>query len=350
MMQDRRCELRHIGVQKTWAAGAMIPPLPESRNRRTKTLRRAGRATTLCHSLVGKPRKKGDFAMAVNPYAAPAARVEDARPSTTSADFVPDGVKRGAGAGWRWLKAGPAPVRRHPWAWLGVALGLVLIALVLTIVPPPGMLLILLMPVLIAGLLIGTRAIDAGEPLRFTHLFAGFTGHPGRLITLGLIQLVGMLLILLATRWAGGNELERLIFSVTNGLAMPAVGSRSLLAIYLALLTPYMMASWFAPALIALDDQALGRSIKASFLACAKNWLPFTVYSALGMLIVGLTFGIVIALGAALYLALGTVALVAFVVIYVVGILILIPILMVTVYASYRDVFHPGSSIASPAP
>ena len=288
-----------------------------------------------------------------NPYAAPAARVEDAQSTLadtgSASSFVPEGIKVPPNRGWRWLKSGTAPVRAQPLTWLGLSIVFLLITVFLALIPVLGaLILVVIIPVFLAGFLIGIRVVETGEPIRFKHLFAGLSAHPGRLIALGAIQMIGMVLMLLVISATGGAELDRLMFELRSGTLSRAVPSRILLAaaIYLALLTPYLMASWFAPALIALDHQSVGRSLRASFIACAKNWVPFTVYSALGFVIVGLGFGILIALSALLYSAFGAIGLGAFVIVYLLAILMLIPIVLVTLYASYRDVFHPHSATA----
>jgi uncharacterized membrane protein len=84
----------------------------------------------------------------------------------------------------------------------------------------------------------------------------------------------------------------------------------------LALSIPIYMALWFAPALVVLREMPPLEAIKASFLGCLKNILPFLVYS-----IVVMVLGIV----AAIPLGLGW--------------LVLGPTLIASVYVSYRDIY-----------
>jgi uncharacterized membrane protein len=82
---------------------------------------------------------------------------------------------------------------------------------------------------------------------------------------------------------------------------------------------PLYMATWFAPALIVLHDQAPGAALKASFFACLRNWIPFLVYG-----VVLFVLCLVAAIPAGL------------------GYLVLIPVLIASVYTSYRDIFRAG--------
>jgi uncharacterized membrane protein len=86
--------------------------------------------------------------------------------------------------------------------------------------------------------------------------------------------------------------------------------------IALALSLVVGMAVWFAPALVVLRDVAPGEAMKASFAACMRNTIPFLVFGALYLvaaIVASIPFGL--------------------------GWVVLIPVLMLTMYASYKDVF-----------
>ena len=79
------------------------------------------------------------------------------------------------------------------------------------------------------------------------------------------------------------------------------------------------MAVIFAPALVFFNKMAPVPAMKASFAACAENWLAFLVYGV---------FLFVLAFFAALPIGL--------------GFLLLIPVTTGALYAAYRDIF-PGT-------
>ena len=105
---------------------------------------------------------------------------------------------------------------------------------------------------------------------------------------------------------------------------LPGAGI-SILSMLIALLlvaglsVPLYMASWFAPALIALNEVAPAAALKASFFACMNNWIPFLIYS-----VALLMLGLVAAIPAGL------------------GYLVLLPVLAASVYTAYRDIFCAG--------
>ena len=75
-------------------------------------------------------------------------------------------------------------------------------------------------------------------------------------------------------------------------------------------------ALWFAPALITLQNLAPTEAIKASFTGCWKNFLAGLVYFILTvvlMFVAALPFGL--------------------------GLLVALPMFMVSVYAGYRDIY-----------
>ena len=77
------------------------------------------------------------------------------------------------------------------------------------------------------------------------------------------------------------------------------------------------MALWFSTPLVVLRDLGVLEALRTSFFACLKNILPFLVYGAVMLLLM---------IVATLPLLLGW--------------LILGPVLLATIYTSYRDVFH----------
>jgi uncharacterized membrane protein len=80
---------------------------------------------------------------------------------------------------------------------------------------------------------------------------------------------------------------------------------------------PAVMAIWFAPALVVLNDFGVGDALATSFRACLKNFVPFLVY---GAIFLGL------AILASIPLMLGWLA--------------LAPTTVATVYTAYRDIFY----------
>jgi uncharacterized membrane protein len=85
----------------------------------------------------------------------------------------------------------------------------------------------------------------------------------------------------------------------------------------MALSIPLAMAMWFAGPLIVLADSDVLPALKTSFYACLKNILPFLVWSIAVM---------VLAVLASIPLLLGW--------------LLFGPVMMASIYISYRDIFY----------
>ena len=235
--------------------------------------------------------------------------------------------------GLQWLVDGWLLFLKAPGLWLAITIVLLIAMLLIGTVPLLGSLAIaFLMPVAAAGMLLGCRALERGEELRFDHLFAGFQQQTGNLVIIGLCSLVGHAVIGLVVFTIGGGAM---VSGMMSGLmlgpgpgALLAIGGMLVaLLVGSVLLVPLAMALWFAPALAIFAGLAPAVALRASFVACMKNMLPFLVY------------GIVVFI--LLLIALIPIML---------GILVLIPVLMGSIFASYGDIYGPlPASAPSPA-
>jgi uncharacterized membrane protein len=218
--------------------------------------------------------------------------------------------------------------------WLLIALvmlGLFLVVGLLGLIPVLGQLLGLgfeiVMPVFFGGLMLGCRALDRGNPLLLSHLFAGFSQRTGPLIILGMIYtglallialvVIGMMIAIFGVAILG--MLTGAADPSQTGVALGSVVVAVLLGIlfFLLLLLPLIMAIWFAPALVMLGGLSPGAALKASFSGCLRNVVPFLVYGVIG---------IVLAVLATIPFCLGW---------FVLG-----PVLYATIYAGYCDIFE----------
>lgn len=232
--------------------------------------------------------------------------------------------------GWDWLVEGFALFRRNPLIWIALFSAYLLIGTVLSMVPIVGPILLnLLAPVFVAGFMIGCRVLEEGGELEIGHLFAGFRHHAAQLITIGGIYMVGIILIvgimLIGTDQTALQAVlsgERLSPEQTRAMGQGFVLT-SLLG--LLLLVPLIMAYWFAPVLTAFHGVPGFAAMKQSFFACLKNFGPFLVYGLISMILLvlaALPFGL--------------------------GLLVMIPTMIASLYVSYKDVF--AGSLATQEP
>ncbi len=249
--------------------------------------------------------------MEENPFKAPAAPVADYREASTGT-FVPEGRRLPAGNGYRWLVTGWEMFRTAPATWIGISVAFLALMAVAGVVPILNFAVNLVIPVFAGGIVIGCKAIDDGEGLRFEHLFAGFSRNLGGLLMVGLLFLLAVILvgatfgIVVALGVAGA--------AITAGTFSPMIVVAALVAA--AVFVPIGMAVWLAPPLVVFHDVTAYQAMKTSFFVAWRNFMPFLVYS-LVVLVAAIVASIPIFLGW----------------------LVLMPVLYASLYAFYRDAF-----------
>jgi hypothetical protein len=240
--------------------------------------------------------------------------------------------KVAASQGFRWVAEGFRLYRKNP-LLLSAAFGLLFGGVMaLNLIPGVGGALSeIVSPLLAAGFLAAYRALDSGKELELPHFMAGVGGRqPGAiaaspmlpLMTLGAVQLLGTLIIGQIMRSMGFDP-EAVMTAAQNSQTSPAemqaMVNQSLPAALagLVLFTPLIMATWFAPALILFGGArplvALGVSLKA----VARNWAALALN--------GLTLGLLLFFAALVPLLL--------------GLLVALPVLLGSLYASYQAIF-----------
>lgn len=235
-----------------------------------------------------------------------------------------------AGRGWQWLVAGFTLFGRSPATWIALTLLAALLWLVSLIIPVVGPLLFnLLSPALFAGLMIGCRALEKGEPLAIPHLFAAFRQHAAPLVTVGGVYLVGTIIVVGIMLAVAGDSMPAALPKTgvdIEEFRAKARGMAFAFAVGAAVYLPLLMLVWFAPPLVVFDGLAPVAAMGVSFVACFQNVLPFLVYGA-AVLALWVALSVPAALGAA-----GAGLAVALLVVS-------IPVLICSVYAGYKDIF-----------
>ena len=253
-----------------------------------------------------------------NPYQPPASHVADVLgESSGDCVYIEGGRTVASSRGWAWIREGYGYFRRQAGMWVVLAFIFFALLVGLQFVPIIGGLAFsVLMPVFVGGLMTGCQTIERGGELELAHLFEGFRRNP---LQLALIAVIGGVLGLIAM-------LPVFVVSGMGFMAMPtgsptamvAFGLGTLVAglVSLALLIPINMAVLFAPSLVMLENQSALRAITQSFRGCLKNIVPFLIYGAILFvlaIIASIPFGL--------------------------GWLVLLPVVICSVYAAYRDIF-----------
>lgn len=232
--------------------------------------------------------------------------------------FVPHGRTVSFESGWTWIAQAWAIFRRAPGVWIGMVIVLILTYVLFAALPIAGAIATIVAgPVFTGGLMLASRTIDQGGEAQFTQLFGGFKHRFGALVGVGMLYLAGMAVILLLVGLATGTGVFA-VLQATTPEAVMALGATLLLAllIFLALLTPLLMAIWFAPPLIVFHELGALAAMQASFMGCLRNMGPFLLYGIvlfIASIVASIPFGL--------------------------GWLVLGPVTAASIYTGYRDIY-----------
>jgi hypothetical protein len=182
------------------------------------------------------------------------------------------------------------------------------------------------------------RNLDRGIPIGLQTLFGGLKENPRTLVGLGALNLAcTMLIIGLSSMLDDGNLFKYMMANSKAERALLEEADFSMSVLFaMLLMTPLMMAYWFAPVLAAWHRLPLGKSLFFSFIACWINWRAFLAFGAAMLLLAGLIPGVL--MGVLLLLLPGAPGLVMAVVMVPMA-LIIAPVIFASFYASYRDIF-----------
>ncbi len=254
-----------------------------------------------------------------NPFSAPAARISDYA-AMEEGDLLSEPARLDAGRGVSWIGEAWDLYREAPGVWTGIIVVQWLIIIGMSLIPLVNIGVSLLAPVFVGGLMIGCHDLERGERLTVGHLFAAFQSHFGKLVVAGLIYLVGVVVVIMV---AGLGILGTFgIGAFLGGSAVghaPAFNSLPILLFFtvsMALILPLLMAMWFAPALIVRHDLEAMEALTLSFKGCLRNMMPFLLFAIVGLML---------AIAASIPFLLGW--------------LVLGPIMIVSQYVAYREIF-----------
>jgi len=242
-------------------------------------------------------------------------------------------------AGWGWIFTGFAIFRRSP-----IVLGMLVLTywftvIFLNVLPFIGALAAsLVIPGLSVGLMQAARQVERGQAIGVQTLFGSMKENARTLFALGALYLCCTLGVLgLSTLLDGGDMFK---YMMANSRAeRAAVEDADFIApalFVMAMMTPVMMAYWFAPVLAAWHRLTLGRALFFSFVACWMNWRAFLVYGIGLVLVAGVAPGILLGV---LLLIFPDAASFIIAVVTMPMVLVIAPTIFASFYACYRDIF-----------
>jgi uncharacterized membrane protein len=228
-----------------------------------------------------------------------------------------------AGNAWTWIVSGFQLFKANPVMWIIILLIYLAIIIPISLVPVIGSVVsTLLAPVFAAGMMWGCKALTHQQDLEINHLFEGFKKNTSQLIALGGIYMMSLLVIAVFVVLSLDKETMDLI--VKGQELSPEQASVMMLPILIAMLfvMPILMAYWYAPLLSGLHNLSAVEAMKLSFVACLKNIVPFLLYGFIFMVL-----------------------LIVAIIPFGLGLILVVPVMMTSLYTSYVDVFNINESV-----
>ncbi len=225
-----------------------------------------------------------------------------------------------AARGAAWLAESFRLYRRAPLAWIGLCAGWITITLGLILVPfLGGVIANFLQPVFFASFAIAAYKQAAGEKIVMGDLFDGFRRNVRALVNLGALLLLAELAIfaimaVLGLPMGGSSDANPTIAEYLELFS----GKEWILAIGFVLTVAVKGALWFAPPLIAFHGMTTMHAIRWSVYAALANIGAMTVYGIVLMLLF-----------------------IAGIVPWGLGLLVVIPMMVISTFVGYREVFEP---------
>jgi len=232
-----------------------------------------------------------------------------------------------ASHGWLWIKHSYRLIMRSPLQALSLSMTVALGMFLAMVIPLGGVLLaILIMPVLMAGYMRVCRSLEFSEKVQPRMIIAGFENRTAQLVFLGGMLLMGMIVISIFIAAMGGAALNDILqdfqkhqdaTELIDALMAPEAGLRLTMLIGFVLFFVLMLAMQFAPMLVFFNQLSPRDALLVSLRASIRNIIPFAVYSLIIQLI---AFAVsVIPMG--------------------LGLIILLPLGLTSMYVAYRDIF-----------
>lgn len=245
-------------------------------------------------------------------------------------------------SGAQWLLAGFRLFRRNPPLLSALTLGYLVLVLGINMLPWIGpLLLAVVLPSLAVVVANGCRFIDGGEAPGTPALWGGLAEHREALLRLGGLHLAGSMLILALSLLVEGGAFP------WGAEALPEEEIVGALARLLVIASPVLMAFWFAPLLVGWNGVPAAKAVFFSFVAVWRNWRAFLAYGLAVAIIAVVAPALLLILAGQLSQGLLNVLSIA---LRMLLLFVLAPMLMASVYLSYKDVFHGASDDVSDAP
>ncbi|MGJ0638342.1 BPSS1780 family membrane protein [Xenorhabdus bovienii] len=237
--------------------------------------------------------------------------------------FIPGGRAVGAGAATEWIGNAWQMVKAKPMMWILLTLIYLFIVMAFQFIPFVGIFTTLLSSVFIAGFIAAAEKQRTTGNFEIDLLFHGFKNKFGSLVAVGGLSLGVYLLGVVAAVIIGGSSIYQLILAsqYTDSDPTLLLGSLSSIMLALVVITIFSVVSlafsWFASALIIINDLKFGEAVSMSLSAVKKNLFGGFLFFLLMSILIGVSM-----------------------IPFFLGLIITMPIYMATFYTTYRSIFY----------
>ncbi len=234
-----------------------------------------------------------------------------------------------AGRGTGWVIEGFAFFQKDWLSWVGLTVLLIVLSMVSSAIPGVNILMPIITPIIIAGLMLGCHEQDQGGEISIATIFAGFSNNAGQLALVGVfyflanLAIIIVMIILMIIVLGGFDGLSQLSVEDPDLIIRNIFKILLVVLIALTMSLPVVMAMWFAPALIVFHEVTAVQAISLSVKGCLINVLPFLIYGIVIMVL----------------MILATIP-------FMLGWFVLLPIMISSVYASYKDIYLQKPAIS----
>ena len=238
--------------------------------------------------------------------------------------------------GVRWLADGWRLFRAAPLGWLALVFAYWLIMTLVSIVPLLGLVAAsIAVPAFSVGFMAAARAAARGGALELALLFDGFRHHLRSQLILGVVYLLSLGAALAGSALVDGGALAGWMLAGRRPSeeVLQSEAFLAALACAASFYAPVLMMFWFAPPLAAWHGIGPAKALFFSFFACLMNWRAFLAYGVATMVV-----ALVMPLLALFVLTLASLKVAAMSLVFPI-LIVLLPTLFASFYASYRDVF-----------
>ncbi|MEQ1961750.1 BPSS1780 family membrane protein [Xenorhabdus khoisanae] len=241
--------------------------------------------------------------------------------SKEKSTFIPGGRAVGAGAATEWIGNAWEMFKASPLKWILMTLIYIVILIIAQFIPLLGILAVIFGPVFVAGFIAASEKQRTTADFDIESIFYGFKNKLGSLVAVGGLYFGLYLLGFIAAMIIGGASIFQLILSGQDPDLALLIGSFSTFLLAIVILYIFIIVAlafiWFAPALIIINDLKFGEAVSMSLSAVRKNLFGgFLFFLLMGLLMFVSAIPLLL------------------------GLLVTIPVYMITYYTTYRSIFY----------